>query len=128
MHPEEQYAVRTIRAGAAGYLTKEAAPEKLVEAIKKVASGGKYISPSLAEKLADSITDFKEKPPHEYLADREYQVLCMLASGRTITEIAHELFLSVKTISTYRQRILQKMNMKNNAELTHYVINNRLIE
>ncbi|HOT44146.1 MAG TPA: response regulator transcription factor [Spirochaetota bacterium] len=128
MHPEEQYAVRTIRAGASGYITKETAPDRLVEAIRKVCSGGKYISASLAEQLADSVADSRSKPPHEYLTDREFQVMSMIASGKTITEIAKELFLSVKTISTYRQRILEKMNMKNNAELTHYVISNNLIE
>lgn len=128
MHPEEQYAVRTIKAGASGYITKETAPDRLVEAIRKVCSGGKYISPSLAEQLADSIADSRSKPLHEYLTDREFQVTCMIASGKTITEIAKELFLSVKTISTYRQRILEKMNMKNNAELTHYVISNNLLE
>ncbi len=128
MHPEEQYAVRTIRAGASGYITKETAPDRLVEAIRKVCAGGKYISASLAEQLADSIADSRSKPPHEYLTDREFQVMCMIASGKTITEIARELFLSVKTISTYRQRILEKMNMKNNAELTHYVISSNLIE
>ncbi len=128
MHPEEQYAVRTIKAGASGYITKETAPDKLIEAIRRVCSGGKYISASLAEKLADSIADSRSKPPHEYLTDREFQVMCMISSGKTITEIAKELFLSVKTISTYRQRIMEKMNMKNNAELTHYVISNNLIE
>jgi two-component system, NarL family, invasion response regulator UvrY len=128
MHSEEQYAVRTIKAGASGYITKETAPDKLIEAIRKVCVGGKYISASLAEKLADSIADSRNKPPHEYLTDREFQVMCMISSGKTITEIAKELFLSVKTISTYRQRIMEKMNMKNNAELTHYVISNNLIE
>lgn len=127
MHPEDQYAVRTIKAGASGYLTKETAAEKLVHAIKKVFNGGKYISPSLAERLADSIANDKENPPHEYLTDREFQVICMIASGKTVTEIAKELFLSVKTISTYRQRILEKMSMKNNSELTHYVIDNNLL-
>ena len=128
MHSEDQYAIRTIKAGASGYITKETAPEKLIDAIRKVCSGGKYISPTLAEKLADSITDSRNRPLHEYLTDREFQVLCMIASGKTITNIGNELFLSVKTISTYRQRILQKMNMKNNAQLTHYVISNNLIE
>jgi two-component system, NarL family, invasion response regulator UvrY len=128
MHPEEQYAVRTIKAGASGYITKETAPDKLIEAIRRVCSGGKYISASLAEKLADSIADSRSKPLHEYLTDREFQVMCMISSGKTITEIAKELFLSVKTISTYRQRIMEKMDMKNNAELTHYVISNNLIE
>ena len=128
MHSEEQYAVRTIKAGASGYITKETAPDKLIEAIRKVCTGGKYISPSLAEKLADSLSDARSKPAHEYLTDREFQVMCMIASGKTITEIARELFLSVKTISTYRQRILEKMNLKNNAELTHYVISSNLLE
>jgi DNA-binding NarL/FixJ family response regulator len=128
MHSEEQYAVRTIKAGASGYITKETAPDKLIEAIRRVCSGGKYISQSLAEKLADSISDSQSKPPHEYLTDREFQVMCMIASGKTISEIARELFLSVKTISTYRQRILEKMSMKNNAELTHYMISNDLLE
>jgi two-component system, NarL family, invasion response regulator UvrY len=128
MHSEEQYAVRTIKAGASGYITKETAPDKLIEAIRRVCGGGKYISQSLAEKLADSISDTKGKPPHEYLTDREFQVMCMIASGKTISEIARELFLSVKTISTYRQRILEKMGMKNNAEMTHYVISNNLLE
>jgi len=128
MHSEEQYAVRTIKAGASGYITKETAPDKLIEAIRRVCSGGKYISQSLAEKLADSISDSQSKPPHEYLTDREFQVMCMIASCKTISEIARELFLSVKTISTYRQRILEKMSMKNNAELTHYMISNDLLE
>lgn len=128
MHSEEQYAVRTIKAGASGYITKETAPDKLLEAIRRVCGGGKYISQSLAEKLADSISDSQSKPPHEYLTDREFQVMCMIASGKTISDIARELFLSVKTISTYRQRILEKMSMKNNAELTHYVISNNLLE
>ena len=128
MHSEEQYAVRTIKAGASGYITKETAPDKLLEAIRRVCGGGKYISQSLAEKLADSISDSHGKSPHEYLTDREFQVMFMIASGKTISEIARELFLSVKTISTYRQRILEKMSMKNNAELTHYVISNNLLE
>jgi two-component system invasion response regulator UvrY len=128
MHSEEQYAVRTIKAGASGYITKETAPDKLLEAIRRVCGGGKYISQSLAEKLADSISDSQSKPPHEYLTDREFQVMSMIASGKTISDIARELFLSVKTISTYRQRILEKMSMKNNAELTHYVISNNLLE
>ena len=100
MHSEEQYAVRTIKAGASGYITKETAPDKLLEAIRRVCGGGKYISQSLAEKLADSISDSQSKPPHEYLTDREFQVMCMIASGKTISDIARELFLSVKTIST----------------------------
>jgi len=122
MHAEEQYAVRVLRAGAAGYLTKESAPAKLVQAIRKVVHGGKYVTPSLAEKLVYDLGSDLTKPAHEILSDREYQVLCMIASGRTVTEIAEELVLSVKTISTYRVRILEKLKMKNNAEMTRYAI------
>ena len=128
MHPEDQYGVRALKAGAAGYLTKESAPEKLVQAIRKILSGGKYISPTLAEKLAYAVERDRTKPLHEILSDREYQVLCMMASGKTVSEIAGELSLSVKTISTYRSRILEKMQMKSNAELTHYAVKKGLIE
>lgn len=128
MHAEDQYAVRTIKAGASGYITKETAGDNLIAAIKKVVSGGKYISPTLAETLADSIASGGGELPHEHLTDREFQVMCMIASGKTVSEIGAELFLSVKTISTYRQRILEKMNMKNNSELTHYVIKNNLLD
>ncbi|MDY6967036.1 MAG: response regulator transcription factor [Spirochaetota bacterium] len=126
MHPEEQYAIRTLKAGASGYLTKETASDKLIEAIRIVYNGGKYISQTLAEALADNITSDKEGPPHECLTDREYQVFCMIASGKAVSEIAKELFLSVKTISTYRRRILDKMNMKKNTELTYYAIENNI--
>lgn len=126
MHPEEQFAVRALKAGASGYLTKDSAADELVAAIQKVSSGGKYVSSSLAEKLA-SVVQEAEQLPHESLSNREYQVMCLLASGRTPTEIAGELSLSVKTISTYRSRILEKMKMKNNAELIHYAIENRLV-
>jgi len=126
MHPEEQFAVRALRAGASGYLTKESAPDELVTAIQKVLSGGKYVSPSLAEELA-SVIQQSEKLPHESLSNREYQVMCLFASGKTATEIAKGLSLSVKTISTYRSRILEKMGMKNNAELIHYAVKNRLV-
>ncbi len=128
MYPEEQYAVRVLRAGASGYLTKESAPEELVVAMRKVARGKKYVSPSLAEKLAVDLEVDASKPPHETLSDREYQVLCMIASGKTVGEIAEKLSLSAKTISTYRARILEKMNMKNSAELTHYAIQNKLVD
>jgi DNA-binding NarL/FixJ family response regulator len=128
MYPEEQYAIRVLRAGASGYLTKESAPEELVVAMRKVAQGKKYVSPSLAEKLAFDLEMDTTKPPHEMLSDREYQVLCMIASGKTVGEIAENLLLSAKTISTYRARILEKMKMKNNAELTHYAIQNRLVD
>lgn len=128
MHAEDQYAVRTIKAGASGYITKETAGENLIAAVKKVVSGGKYISPTLAETLADNIASGGGELPHEHLTDREFQVMCMIASGKTVTEIGAELFLSVKTISTYRQRILEKMNMKNNSDLTRYVIKNNLLD
>ena len=127
MHPEEQYAVRALRAGASGYLTKESAPDELVAAIRKVSTGGKYVSSSLAERLA-SLLQKAEQLPHDILSRREYQVMCLMASGKTVSEIAKELSLSVKTISTYRSRILEKMKMKNNAELTRYAINNSLID
>jgi DNA-binding NarL/FixJ family response regulator len=128
MHAEDQYAVRVLRAGAAGYLTKESAPAKLVQAIRKVVRGGKYVSQTLAEKLVYDLDGDSSKAPHEALSDREYQVLCMIASGKTVTDIAEELALSVKTISTYRVRILEKLNMKNNAELTRYAIKESLVD
>jgi two-component system invasion response regulator UvrY len=127
MHPEEQYAVRSLRAGASGYLTKERAPDELIEAIQKVANGGKYITSSLAEKLAGEIGPSTGKPLHETLSDREYQVMCMIASGKTVKDIAEDLNLSVKTISTHRARILRKMHMDNNAQLTHYAIKHNLV-
>jgi two-component system, NarL family, invasion response regulator UvrY len=128
MHSEDQYAVRVLRAGAAGYLTKESAPAKLVQAIRKVVRGGKYVTATLAEKLVYDLDNASSKAPYEILSDREYQVLCMIASGKTVTMIAQELALSVKTISTYRVRILEKLNMKNNAELTRYAIKEGLVD
>jgi two-component system invasion response regulator UvrY len=128
VYPEAQYALRILRAGASGYLTKESASSELIAAIRKVQHGGKYISPNLAEKIAFALDTDSEKMLHETLSDREYQVLHMIASGKTVTEIAEELNLSVKTISTYRARILEKMNMKTNAELTRYAFQNRLID
>ncbi len=127
MYPEEQYAVRALKMGAAGYLTKLSAPEELIKAIKKISAGRKYISNSLAEKLAFDLEINTEKPLHEYLSDREFQVMCMIASGKTVKNIAEKLSLSVNTISTYRFRILEKMKMKNNSELIHYAIKNRLV-
>ncbi|OPY78775.1 MAG: Response regulator UvrY [Syntrophorhabdus sp. PtaU1.Bin153] len=127
MHPEEQYAVRMLRAGAAGYLTKASAPQELISAIQKVSKGGKYVTASLAEKLAFELDAGAERPRHERLSNREYQVMLMLASGQSVTEIAEELCLSAKTISTYRTRILEKMEMKKNAELTLYAVKNNLI-
>ena len=128
IHPEEQYAVRALKAGASGYLTKECAPDELVTAIRKVVLGGKYIGSSLAEKLASDLEAGAEKPLHQVLSDREYQVMCMIASGKTIKEIAEESLLGIKTVHTYRSRILRKMNMKNNAELTRYAIENGLLD
>lgn len=128
VHPEAQYALRILRAGASGYLTKESASSELISAIRKVHRGGKYISTHLAEKIAFALDSDSEKMLHETLSDREYQVLYMIASGKTVTEIAEELSLSVKTISTYRARILEKMNMKTNAELTRYAFQNHLID
>ncbi len=127
MYPEEQYAVRVLKTGAAGYLTKESAPTELIEAIKKVASGGKYVSLALAEKLAFYLDNDVSAKPHESLSNREFQTLCMIASGKTTKQIAEELALSAKTISTYRERILEKMNMNSNSELTYYAIKNNLV-
>ncbi len=128
MHPEDQYAVRAIKAGASGYLTKESAPEELIGAIKKVAQGGKYVSADLAEKLVENLGNDIEKPDHTILSDREYQVMAMIATGKTVTEIGNELSLSVKTISTNRTRALKKMSMKNNAEFTYYAIKQGLVD
>jgi two-component system invasion response regulator UvrY len=127
MHPEDQFAIRILRAGAAGYITKESAPEELVEALRKVCSGGKYVSPQLAEKLAVFIEDDTTRSLHERLSDREFEILRMLALGKTVTEVADELLLSVKTVSTYRSRVLDKMKMTTNAELTKYALQNGLI-
>jgi two-component system invasion response regulator UvrY len=128
IHPEEQYALQVLKAGASGYLTKKSAPEELVTALRKVSAGGKYVSPSLAEKLASALETGIEKPPHETLSAREYEVMRKIALGKTVTEIARELFLSPKTISTYRSRILEKIGIKNNAELIRYAIKNRLVD
>lgn len=129
MYPEEQYALRALKAGASGYLTKESAPEELLEAIRKITNGGKYISSSIAEKLADALTSKGSKTdnPHELLSDREYQVLCMIGAGKTVTDIGAELSLSVKTIATYRSRILEKTGLKNNSEIIRYVVRKNLI-
>ena len=128
MYPEDQYAVRLLKAGASGYMTKETAPEELVQAIRKIAQGKKYISPMLAELLLDELDCDSEKEPHKRLTDREYQVFRMLGSGRTVSEIAGSMSLSVKTISTHRTHILEKMKLKNNAELTLYAIQNGLTD
>jgi two-component system, NarL family, invasion response regulator UvrY len=128
IYPEDQYAVRALKEGAAGYLTKERAPEELVFAIRKAARGGKYVSASLAEKLASDLSRDGSKAPHETLSEREYQVMLMLASGKAVSEIGKELNLSVKTISTHRARLLKKMAMRSNAELTQYAFHNKLID
>jgi len=126
--PEDQYAVRALKSGASGYLTKNCDAETLVEAIRKVAVGGTYVSAELAERLAADLIRNKQKPPHELLSDREYEVLKQVASGKSTREIAVKLNLSVQTISTYRARIRQKMGLKNSAEITSYVMKNRLLE
>lgn len=128
IHAEEQFAVRVLKAGAAGYLTKENAPAELIKAIRKVVSGGKYISPALAESLALGLDTASEQPGHEVLSDREFQVMQMMASGKMLTEIAEELSLSAKTVSTYRTRLLEKMNLRTNAEIIRYAIENGLME
>lgn len=127
MHREDQYAIRAMKAGASGYLTKQSAPSELVNALQLVANGRKYITPSLAEEMANQIGDDHGKPLHETLSDREYQTLIMIASGKTVTEIAVDLSLSVKTISMYRARLLQKMRLRHNAELTHYAMRHKLV-
>ena len=127
MHPEDQYAVRVLREGADGYLSKESAAEELINALRKIHGGGKYVSPTLAERLALTVERGFEGPPHERLSTREFQVMVQLAEGKTVTQIAEELHLSVKTISTYRARILEKMGMKNNAELMHYAIEENIV-
>lgn len=128
MHAEEQFAVRVLKAGASGYLTKENAPEELVKAIRKVVSGGKYISPDLAESLAFGLDAGSDHLRHEMLSDREFQVMRLTASGKTLAEIAETLSLSAKTVSTYRARLLEKLNLKTNAELVRYALENGLIE
>jgi DNA-binding NarL/FixJ family response regulator len=127
IHPEDQYAVRAIKAGAGGYLTKDSAPDQLVNAIRRVLRGGKFISDAVLGRLALAHHSLSDLPPHEILSNREHQVLCLIASGKTVSEIAEQLSLSVKTVSTYRSRILDKMQMKTNAELTHYAIKNHLL-
>jgi DNA-binding NarL/FixJ family response regulator len=128
MHPEEQFAIRSMRAGASGYLAKECAGDELVLAVRKALKGERYISGSLAQILAGELNSDPEKPCHEILSDREYQVMLMIASGKTVGAIAKELCLSVKTISSYRANILLKTRMKNNSELTHYAIQNKLVD
>ena len=125
---EEDYALRTLRAGAAGFLNKRTAPDELIDAVRKVHAGGKYVSAGLAEKMAFFLDCTVDKPSHEKLSDREFQVLCMLGAGKTVKEIAEELILSTKTISTFRARILEKMGLSRDAELIHYVLKHGIIE
>jgi len=128
VYPEDQYAIRAIKAGAAGFLTKESAPEKLIEAVRKVSSGGRYVSAELGEALASIFAGESVGPPHGRLSDREFEVFKMLASGKTVSEIGQQMSLSVKTVSTHRTRILQKMELKTNAELTQYAMRQGLLE
>jgi two-component system invasion response regulator UvrY len=127
MHPEEEIALRALKTGASGYLNKDSVPGELIKAIRKINDGGKYISSELAESIAFSVDKDLAIPPHELLSEREYQVMCLIASGNTLSQIATELSLSVKTVSTYRTRILEKMQMKSNVELTHYAIKHKLV-
>jgi len=128
VHSEDQFAVRVLKAGASGFLNKDSAPEELVKAVRKVLAGGRYVSASLAEKLAVHLDHPNDQLPHQQLSDREFQVLRMIGSGKTVSEIAEELSLSVKTVSTYRARILEKMGLHTNAELTRYAFENKLVE
>jgi len=128
MMPEDQFAKRTLKAGASGYLTKESAPDELITAIRRIASGRKYVSQSLAEKLAQDLDDTAEKPIQDLLSDREFQVMKMMAAGKSQTDIAIELSISVSTVNTYRSRILEKLNLKTNAELIHFAYQNNLIK
>ncbi|MDE2310972.1 MAG: response regulator transcription factor [Betaproteobacteria bacterium] len=129
MHPDEQYAMRSIRAGAAGYMNKQSAPSQLVTAIRQVASGRKYISNALAEQLANGLTkDSQQEVSHQILSNREYQTLCLMASGKSLSEMADIMSLSAKTVSVYRARMLEKMGFKNNAEAVRYALNHHLIE
>jgi len=127
VHSEEHYAVRVLKAGASGYLNKESAPEELIQAVRRLLMGKKYITPTIAEHLASGLDKDSDKPLHEILSDREFEVLKLLASGKSVSEIADQMSLSVTTVSTYRARILAKMNLKTNADLTLYAIENKLI-
>ncbi len=127
MYPEDQFAIRVLKAGASGYLNKESAPEELINALRKASNGAKYISDTLLEEIADTLDFTTERPAQEMLSDREFQVLCLIASGKSVKEIAGKLEINIKTVSTYRLRILEKMRMKNNSELTYYAVKNQLV-
>ena len=128
IYPEDPHGLRALKAGAAGYISKESAGDELTKAVKKVATGGRYVSQALAEKLASRLTPEQERPPHERLSDREYRVMWLLASGKTLQQIAEEMRLSPSTVSTYRGRILKKLNLNTNVDLVHYAMKHRLIE
>jgi two-component system, NarL family, invasion response regulator UvrY len=127
-HPENQYAVRALRGGASGYLTKQSAPAQLVNAIRQVATGKKYVTPEVAEELAKHVLNDSDRPPHEQLSNREYQTMCFIAGGKSVSEIAEQLSLSVKTVSVYRARVLAKLGVANNAAIAHYALKNNLVE
>ncbi len=128
MHPEDRFAIRALKAGAVGYLTKESAPDELVKAIRTVLTGRKYVSKALSEKLIDLLSDDTDSLPHEHLSDREYEVFIKISSGKKAVEIAGELSISVHTVNTYRARILEKLSMNSNVELTQYAMHNNLID
>jgi DNA-binding NarL/FixJ family response regulator len=128
MLPEDQFAKRTLKAGASGYITKDSLPDEILMAIRRVASGRKYVSQSLAEKLAADLDEHSEKNPHDILSDREFQILKLIASGKSQSEIANELTIGVSTVNTYRSRILEKLNIRNNADLIRYAFENKLVE
>ncbi len=128
MHPEDRFAVRALKAGAFGYLTKDAKPEEIIKAVRQVVTGRKYITPSLAEMLATEIDRDITKMPHELLSDREFQIMQLVASGKKVSEIAEKLSISIRTVNTYRARVMNKMNMKTNADLTLYAVENNLID
>lgn len=128
VHPEDQLAVRALKMGAAGYMNKVAAPKELVNAVKKIYEGGKYVSAALAEKLVRGLSSKSDDEPHNLLSDREFQTLRLIVSGKDVEEIADEMFISVKTVRTYRDRILEKLKLKNNVELTHYALKHKLLD
>lgn len=128
MHMEREFAIRALKAGASGYLTKQSAPMQLVAAIRRVSAGKKYITPGMAEEVANAIAGDAEEAPHNTLSDREYQTLCLIASGKTLSDIAGELLISPKTVSVYRARVLEKLQLKNNSDITRYAIKNQLVE
>jgi two-component system invasion response regulator UvrY len=127
MYPEDQFALRVLKAGASGYLNKESAPEELINALRKASTGAKYISETICQEIADTLDFTTERPAQEVLSGREFQVLCLIASGKSVKEIAGKLEINIKTVSTYRLRILEKLRMKNNSELTYYAVKKQLV-